>query len=52
MVISKTVDKKRHYKCVYIHQEVARTFIDNPLGLPETDHINENKLDNRVDNLR
>lgn len=31
---------------------MALTFIPNPLGLPEVDHYNRNKDDNRVENLR
>ena len=35
----------------YIHRLVAETFIPNPHGLKEVNHINENKHDNRVENL-
>lgn len=34
-----------------IHRLVAIHFIDNPDNLPEVNHIDENKLNNRVDNL-
>lgn len=35
-----------------VHRLVAQTFIPNPEGKKEVDHINENKQDNRVENLR
>jgi hypothetical protein len=35
-----------------IHRLVAKAFIDNPNNLPQVDHINNNRTDNRVMNLR
>ena len=39
--------KKKHY----IHRLVANAFIENPNKLPIINHKDENKLNNRVDNL-
>lgn len=40
------------HKWVHIAKIVALTFIPNPLGLQQVDHVNRNKDDNRVENLR
>lgn len=34
-----------------IHRIVAKTFVPNPEGLPEVNHLDGNKVNNRADNL-
>jgi hypothetical protein len=43
-------DKKEHKK--YLHRLMAIAFLPNPDNLPDVDHINRNKHDNRLENLR
>lgn len=43
--------KDRHQKFAYIHRLVSMAFLPNPKNLPQINHINENKEDNRVENL-
>lgn len=47
-----TLFKDGKGKTIPIHRLIADTFIPNPENKPCVDHINTNKLDNRVENLR
>ncbi len=46
-----TLSKNGCVRTYRVHRLVATTFIPNPQGLPEVNHINENKADNSVSNL-
>ena len=48
-VIGLSKDGKQ--KNLFIHRLVATAFIPNPNNLPQVNHIDENKLNNRVENL-
>lgn len=43
--------KEGKVKSRKIHRLVAEAFIPNPLGLPQVNHRNEVKSDNRIENL-
>ena len=46
------LSNKGKRKPFLVHRLVALAFIPNPNNLPEIDHINNIKTDNRLDNLR
>lgn len=43
--------KNGEYKSKYVHRLVALAFLENPYGLPEVNHIDGDKTNNRADNL-
>lgn len=49
-IVTLGTNKKRVQRTV--HRIIAETFIPNPLNLPEVDHIDNDKTNNRVENLR
>lgn len=49
--VTLTIAKENKKARAYVHQLVASAFIGNPLLLHDINHKNENKGDNRVENL-
>ncbi len=46
-----SLGSRNNYKMIKIHRAVAETFIPNPNNLPQVNHKDGNKINNRVDNL-
>ena len=44
-------NKKHERKFFFVHRIVCSAFHDNPFNLPQVNHINMNKTDNRPENL-
>ena len=58
-IVSEWIDKLNGYircklnsKNYFKHRLIAIQWISNPDNLPQIDHINRNKTDNRIENLR
>ena len=58
-IVSQIVNNSTGYVCVvlngrnyYYHRILARHFIPNPENLPQVDHIDRNKTNNSIENLR
>lgn len=49
--LSVVLCKNEVHKTTLVHRIVAETFIENPKAYPQVNHKNENKKDNRADNL-
>lgn len=52
LTLSEKVNGRTVRHNYYKHRLVAKQFIENPDDLDYVDHINRNRLDNRIENLR
>ena len=52
LTLSKQVNGITVWHKYYKHRLIAKQFIENPNNYVYVDHINRNKLDNRIENLR
>lgn len=50
MIVSVGQGTKRRAR--FVHRLVAEAFIPNPHNLPEVDHIDRNRMNNSIENLR
>ena len=46
-----TLSKNSIYKSYSVHRLVAQAFLENPDNLPQVNHIDQNKQNNKVSNL-
>ena len=51
-MVGLTKENKQKQKTFKVHRLLALQFLPNPLGLPAVDHIDINKTNNSLDNLR
>tara|TARA_R110001606_G_scaffold354977_1_gene505740 strand:- start:101 stop:562 length:462 start_codon:yes stop_codon:yes gene_type:complete len=49
---SVSLSKNNKPEHIYLHRLLAQHYIPNPNNLPYVDHIDRNKLNNNIDNLR
>lgn len=49
--INVSLTKNKNKKTFKVHRLVAQAFIPNPNNYPQVNHLNEDKTDNRVENL-